>query len=150
MIRWVFALLAVLRAAGQTPAGISLSLPDLGWSLEVGAPGFTVQTRNALPDDRGLRLLAAGSGMTLSLQLEKRPDLNSAKACRDRHLQDLQRLGLPISELKGTENATWATTEFFIAPVRQKNVLVYGMRDGVCTMAHLSKVEFRQIGRAHV
>jgi tetratricopeptide (TPR) repeat protein len=133
----------VPRAPGQAPAGLSLSLPGLDWSLALGAPGFTVQARNALPDDRGLRLLAAGSGMTVSLQLEKQPDLSTAQACRDHHLRDLQQMGLAWSELKWSENPTWATTEFLITPIRQKNVFVYGMRDGVCTMVHLSKVEFR-------
>lgn len=113
-LSFYFLLLIPLQCRGQTAASrdtVSLSLPDQTWSLEVADPRFTVQWREVLPENRGVHLMAAGAAMGLSLQLEKRTDLNSSKAFRDYHLQDLRRMLGQLPDLKLSESETWAMTD---------------------------------------
>ncbi len=129
--------------SAANPDTLSLSMPGLDWSLAVTAPGLAIQFRDTLPAGRGVHLVAAGSAMMLSLQLEKSPTLTEGKGCQEHHLRDLQKMLPRMDDLRVSDSGAWAMTEFFVTRLLQKNVFVYGMRDGVCMMIHLSKAPFR-------
>ena len=60
-------------AQEQTAPPISLSLPELSWCLEIGAPGFVVEEKGMAPAGDAARLQASNkkTGVILSAFLEK-------------------------------------------------------------------------------
>ena len=77
------------RAQKTAPLeSVSVSLAKKGWTVEIGAPGFVVETEGRKPDGREY-LLANNSqtGLVLSVTLEDTKQPADGSTCHDHHAE---------------------------------------------------------------
>lgn len=66
-------------------AGVSLSLPDLSWAIEINSPSFLIDEKELNQSGNASRLYAKnkGTGVLLSVFLEPAAMKDDAKVARD-------------------------------------------------------------------
>ena len=133
---------------GTASALFTVGLPDRPWRLVVDLPGFRMDPIQRL--DGGARVRGADdrAGLAVSLTLAISPGDTSARSCRDHDWAGRQRNPLDRADTHLSEQADRARVEFIVSriegdPVRQRNILLYLQRDGVCVVVHLTKALYQ-------
>jgi len=151
----VFALLltffgsAGLAADGGSAAQpFGVGLPDMAWQLLVDVPGFQMGPVQRFPGTARAFGTADARGMAISLTLAKSPDDPSARSCRDHDWAGRQNAQAAREDTRLSAQDGWARVDFLVPtsggqPVREKHVLLYLQREGVCAVVHLSKLQYQ-------
>ncbi|MDD5707599.1 MAG: hypothetical protein PHR35_16885 [Kiritimatiellae bacterium] len=112
------AILAVGVAVGEAASAeaISLSLPELSWSLEIAVPGFVVKGKEIAPSGEAARFQAVseGSGVVLSGFLEKAAKKGDSKACRDYYWSRARQSPFKKEQIGLRESGPMAIVEYIV------------------------------------
>ncbi len=129
---------------------VYLAVPGSSWSLEIGAPGFTLQERNFSPDGTAARLSAHNKkrNLILSAFIEKAPRPGDAKECREYYWSKAKESPLKKDDVKMSDAGSAALVEYIVrentgTEFIQKNINVYFAKDTYWIDVHLSKADFR-------
>lgn len=140
-----------LLAHGAEIAGeiITLTLPQLHWVLEFGAPGFVLREKEVVESKEATRFFAvnAKTGMVMSAFLEKADHPGDSKECRAFYWERGKKSPTRKDDFSMSESGGMAILEYIVqetegVKVNQKNMNVYLSRDGYWGDIHLSKVKF--------
>jgi hypothetical protein len=128
------------------PAAVSppfmLGLADKSWTLQVTLPGFHMEPTQHLQGGARARGSREPAGWAVSLTLATSPGDPSARSCRDHDWAGRQKAVAEREDTRLSEQADRARVEFVLSHgegPREKHVLLYLERDGVCVVIHLSK-----------
>lgn len=133
-------------AAASQQSRHTLGLPGTGWHVALDVPGFEVTGEQTRSDGEGKMFEAAhaGSGMMLSLFVEREPAQNGTQACRELYWNRMREAGHPMRDVRTTEQPPLSVVHYLIPSfqgrrVMHQNANAYYGRDGVCVDLHLSK-----------
>ena len=143
------ALLAAL-SSGAAAEPVRVALSDKRWALEADLGNADVRENKAIEDGSAAKLLITRErdGLTLSVYLEKMPELKNAKACRDyywkRKRQDTEaKTEVKLSESHGAARVAYTVADFDGMRIVQRHVHAYLWKDAVCADAHLIMVGYK-------
>ncbi|MDD4870106.1 MAG: hypothetical protein PHR77_06065 [Kiritimatiellae bacterium] len=145
-----YALFLIGVATSQTAfsASISLSLPELPWSLEIATPGFTVEKMDISPDGAAARLQARNkaSSVILSVFLEPAAQKGDSKACREYYWNRAKQSPIKKEQISMHETGSIAVveyiaTEYLGRKTNQKNLNAYLAEGEYWIDVHLSKTD---------
>jgi hypothetical protein len=136
--------------AGARPASeaaFSLGLPGKPWRLWVQLPGFEMEPVQQRPGSARALGVVESQGLTVSLTLATSPEDPSPKSCRDHDWAGRQK-GTPVREdTQLSAEKDTARVDFLVPGTdgqsREKHVLLYLQRDGVCAVVHLSQLRYQ-------
>jgi len=137
--------------AAEEPAGpIVLSLPELGWALEIAAPGFVMEDFEVAPSGEAARFQASNkkTGVILSAFLEKAPRKGNAEDCREYYWARARRSPMRKSDVAMSKSGDMAICEYIVKEylgrkVDQKHLNAYLAVDGWWIDVHLSKTGYK-------
>jgi tetratricopeptide (TPR) repeat protein len=147
--RWAVGL--ILLASGRLLFSdpVSLSLPDLPWSLDIEAPGFVIEDKEIAPDGNAARLQAINktSGVVLSAYLEKAGGAGDAKACRDYYWSRAKQSPFKKEQVSMRETGSLALVDYVVPEhlgekLNQRNVNAYLAEGGFWMDVHLSRTGY--------
>ncbi|MBM4143560.1 MAG: hypothetical protein FJ225_08235 [Lentisphaerae bacterium] len=150
-IAWL-AIVVVGVAASEAASSetISLSLPELSWSLEMAVPGFVVKEKEIAPSGQAARFYAVseGSGVVLSGFLEKAAKKGDSKACRDHYWSRAKQSPFKKEQIGMRESGPMAIVEYIVPDylgkeLRQKNLNAYLAEGDYWMDVHLSKTGYK-------
>ncbi|MGO8969731.1 MAG: hypothetical protein ACLQDQ_09175 [Myxococcaceae bacterium] len=137
-------------ADGGSPseAAFSIGLPDRPWRLYVELPGFDMGPVQNLKGGARAFGTAQAAGLSISLTLATSPGDPSARSCRDHDWAGRQKAQPGHEDAQLSAQGDRARVEFMVPvsggeAVQEKHVLLYLQRDGVCAVAHLSKLHYQ-------
>lgn len=143
--------LAVSQAGGSAP--VSLSLPELPWSLEITATGFVVEEREIAPNGEAARLEAVNkaSGVILSAFLEKAAKKGDSKVCREYYWNRAKQSPFRKEQISMREVGSLAVVEYVVPnhlgqELNQKNVNAYLAEGEYWIDVHVSKAGYKAGG----
>ena len=134
----------------QDASTVSLSLPDIQWSLNVALPGFELKQKELAQNGEATRFLADNpdSGVIISAFLEKAPHSGDSKECRSYYWERAKDSPLKKVGIRKYELSDFAVVEFFVPEyqgmeVNQKNINAYLAVDGYWIDIHISKTNYQ-------
>ena len=148
----VFLVLAGARvfAQEQSAPAVVLSLPELSWCLEIGAPGFVVEEKGMAPAGDAARLQASNKkiGVILSAFLEKAESSGGAKECRQFYWNKGKQSPFKKEQIKMYEIGPIAAVEYLVpenrgVKINQQNINAYLAEGGYWIDVHLSKSDYK-------
>lgn len=145
----ILPLLALLAATARAEP-LRAALADKHWAVQIDPGEMDLRENEAIADGSSTRLLATREkdGLTLSITLEKMPDLRSAKACRDYYWGRLKRgndgkTDVKLSDSRGAARVEYAKPDFEGIKILQKHIHAYLWKDGVCADTSLIMVGYK-------
>lgn len=136
------------RAATEV---LSLTLPDLDWTVKIKASGFALEQKHTNPGGESGYFMASRkkAGLIISGHIEKVGRSGTPKEAREHFSQKL--VGPPVKrgEMTLSEFGNLATTEYMVREFRgklinQKNLYAFLTRDHYWMYIHFSKTNFHQ------
>lgn len=129
---------------------VSLSLPDIQWSLNVELPGFTLNQKEIAQNGEAARFLADNrdSGVIVSAFLEKAPHSGDSTGCRSYYWgkakdSPLRKVGIKKYELSDFALVEYIVPKFRGVEVNQKNINIYLAVDNYWIDVHISKTDYQ-------
>jgi tetratricopeptide (TPR) repeat protein len=149
IMRLAILLVGVIMSRCAFSEDISLSLPELSWSMEIAAPGFVVEEKEIAPSGESARLEAVNktSGVILTAFLEKTNKKGDAKACREYYWNKAKKSPFKKEEIILRESGPMALVEYIVPEwlgieLMQKNLNAY-LAEGDCWIdVHVSKAGY--------
>jgi hypothetical protein len=144
-------LCAFLLGAGSALAAdalVQVGLPDRPWKLLVELPGFEMSPVQHLKGGARVSGTSERTGLVVSMTLAASPGDPSPRSCRDHDWAGRQ-LAQPLREdTRLSQQGDRARVEFIVPEsagetVREKHILLYLQRDGVCAIVHLYKLRYQ-------
>lgn len=140
-----------LPAPSAETAGeaVNLTLPQLNWVLEIGAPGLVIEEKEVADSKEAARFFGTDekTGVIMSAFLEKADHPGDAKECRAFYWargrkSPTKKDGISMSESGGMAILEYLVPEEQGITVNHKNLNAYLSRDGYWIDIHLSKMRF--------
>ncbi len=132
-------------------AGVSLSLPDLPWAIEVDAPGFVIDEKELNQSGNASRLYATNkeTGVLLSVFLEPAAMKGDAKIARDHYWNRGKNSPFKKEKIKLYESGSKALVEYVFPEhrgkqINQKHINAYLSEDGYWIDVHVSQMNHRE------
>lgn len=142
----------VAHAAETGGETVALTLPQLKWVLEIGAPGFVLREKEVTKSKESARFFADNdkTGVIMSAFLEKADHPGDAKECRAFYVARGESNPVKQEDISLSESGGMALREYSHKRIKgvlcnQKNFNAYLSRDGYWVDIHLSKVEFKPV-----
>ncbi len=144
------ACLSLTQVWAQDSSTVSLSLPDIQWSLNLNLPGFELKQQDIAQNGEAARFLADNpeSGVIVSAFLEKAPHNGDSKACRSYYWGKAKQSPFKKEAIKEYEQADFAFIEYTVPEyqgitVNQKNMNAYLAVDDYWIDIHISKTNYQ-------
>jgi tetratricopeptide (TPR) repeat protein len=126
-------------------ASVSLSLPELPWSLEITTSGFVVEEREIAPSGEAAKLQAVNeaAGLIMSAFLEKAPEKGDSKACREHYWNRAKQSPVKKEQILTRESGPLAVVEYIVPDLlgkggSQRNLNAYLAEGDYWMDVHLS------------
>jgi hypothetical protein len=134
-------------SASAADGSVAIGLPDRAWKLLVVLPGFEMGPVQQLKGGARASGVSGRAGLVVSLTLAASPD-PSPRSCRDHDWAGRQTAQPQREDTRLSQGGDRARVEFVVPAgtgdtTREKHVLLYLQRDGVCAIVHLYKVDYR-------
>ena len=138
------------HAWAQDTSTVSLSLPDIQWSLNVKLPGFELQQKEIAQSGEAARFFASNpdSGIVISAFLERAPHTGNSKECRSYYWEKAKQSPFKKEDIKQYELNDFALVEYIVPEfqgmkVNQKNMNAYLVVDDYWIDIHISKTDYQ-------
>ena len=150
LMRCAFFLTGIIAIQSAFSESVSLSLPELPWSLEIAAPGFVVEEKEIAPSGEAARLQAVNkaSGVILPAFLEKAAEKGDSKACRAYYWNRAKQSPFKKEQISMRESGPLAVVEYVFPghlgiEMNQKNANAYLAEGQYWIDVHLSKTGYK-------
>lgn len=134
--------------------GITLTLPDLDWALEINSAGFEIQSGGLRPDGLATKAMAVNktTGIVMSVFIEPAQSAGDNTVCREYFSEGLKQSPTKEDDVVFNETANMALMEYTIkeyegVAINQKHVNAYIVKDDFWIDIHLSKIEYTDSAR---
>ena len=148
----VLALFAVPCLSQMSKEGVfTMSLPAIGWALQIDLKGFEFKGMELQPDCKGQKMFAVNekSGVVISAFLEKADRPGDAVECRKFYWDKAKKSPVVKSDVTlkvfaGAPVVQYVIKEHEGRKIEQGNLNAYYSKDGYWVDVHLSKVKFSE------
>lgn len=130
---------------------LKIALADKRWAVQVDAGDVDVRENSAIEDGSSAKLQATRErdGLTLSVYLEKMPDLKkNAKACRDYYWGRLKtardgKTDVKLAESRGSARVFYTVPDFDGMKIVQRHAHAFLWKEGACVDVSVIMVGFK-------
>ena len=137
------------KAGSAEPMAVTVSLPEKPWALSLDLAGFSLDSRQQLPDGSGSMMQASNreTGLIVSAFVETAKKETTVEGCKERYWKLAGKGPLKKTDIHEVVSGAMIAMHYMIPefrgiPARQKNINAYLYHDGACIDIHISKTGY--------